>query len=312
MEPGRSTFLLNDLTLNSGASGVRCTSSGTATSEGALTLSRDKRFLTIGGYDAAAGAAGVVASAASRGAARIDMNQNAVVTAFTDAFTTNNIRSTVSDDGSQVWMAGANQGIRYGTTGSTTTLISSAITNNRVMNFTGSELMFSTGSGANRGIYTLGSPAPTSGPVAATVVINTGGSSSNYDFLFASATVCYIADDTTNATGGIQKWTFNGSAWTQAFVIGSGAVNIGARGLTGTVDGSGNVQLYAITAEGSANRLIGVSDTLANTATPPTAATLATAGTNTIFRGVDFAPVAAPGSAALLAIGGLLAARRRR
>src|SRR6185295_11339744 len=53
---------INPLTLNSGASGTRLTTSGSATSEGALTLSRDKRFLTIGGYDALAGTASIASS----------------------------------------------------------------------------------------------------------------------------------------------------------------------------------------------------------------------------------------------------------
>jgi len=39
---------------------------------------------------------------------------------------------------------------------------------------------------------------------------------------------------------------------------------------------------------------------------------LATAATNTAFRGVEFIAVPAPGSLSLLALGGLAALRRRR
>lgn len=311
-----STAFINPLTLNSGATGVRCTSSGSATSEGMLTLSRDKRYLIYGGYDAVAGTAGIAgttSAAAPRAAARVDMNQGTTITGFNDMFSANNIRSAISDDGSQYWTAGANEGIRYGTTGPSSSIISSTNVNNRVLNFNGTELLFSAGAG-NRGIYTLGSPAPTSGPVVATRIIDTGAASSAYDFFFANANTIYICDDRSIASGGgIQKWTFNGSAWSLLFTIGTGTGStVGARGLTGSVDGSGNVQLYAITAESSLNRLISVGDTVGSVVAPTTVNTLATAGTNTIFRGVDFAPVPAPGSLALLALGGVLAGRRRR
>ena len=37
-----------------------------------------------------------------------------------------------------------------------------------------------------------------------------------------------------------------------------------------------------------------------------------TGGANTIFRGIEFAPIPAPGSVALLGLAGLVAGRRRR
>src|SRR5262249_10120957 len=79
-------------------------------------------------------------------------------------------------------------------------------------------------------------------------------------------------------------WTFDGTAWSLVATFAPGTV--GARGLTGRVV-SGNVELFATTAETSANRLVTLLDDNLNT---PTFTTLATAAANTIFRGVDFAP----------------------
>src|SRR6185295_19414461 len=51
---GTSAFI-NPLALNSGATGTRLTLSGSATSEGALSLAGNGRSLVLGGYDALAG-----------------------------------------------------------------------------------------------------------------------------------------------------------------------------------------------------------------------------------------------------------------
>lgn len=306
-----SSSLINPLTLNSGASGTRLTNSGSATSEGQISLSADGRYIGIGGYDALAGTASIAGSSAPRSTNLVDMNQNVIAGSYTDAYSANNIRGVVSADGSQVWMSGANQGIRYGTGTSPSTLVSSTSTNNRAIEIVSGSVMFSSGAGT-RGIYTLGGE-PTNTGNAATLLFATGASSSPYGFYMPNSSTVYVADDSGNATGGIQKWVLNGTVWSQAFIIGTGTTNIGARGLTGTVDGSGNVLLYATTAEGSANRLISVADTLSNTTTAPTTInTLATAGTNTIFRGVALTPVPTPGTMALIGLGAVAAFRRRR
>lgn len=111
--------------------------------------------------------------------------------------------------------------------------------------------------------------------------------------------------------GGLQKWTFNGSTWTKQFTISTLAL----RGLTGRVDGSGNVTLFATSTFGTsgANQLLGFTDTLANTSSGSTTqVTLATAAANVQFRGIVYVPE--PGSAALLFAGGvvLLGVRVRR
>lgn len=90
------------------------------------------------------------------------------------------------------------------------------------------------------------------------------------------------------------------------YVIDTGAA--GVRGLAVDFSGS-NPVLYATTAESTLNRLVSYVDTGDGVAT-----TLAPAGTDTIFRGLDFTPVQVPepSTCALLGIGGLAVLLRRR
>jgi hypothetical protein len=292
------------------------TLSGSATSEGALSLSADGRFLTFAGYNAAAGTASVAGTASAtvnRGVGLVDATGTYVLAARTDqGFTGKNVRGAVTVDGSGFWMSGngnsGSGGIWY-VQGTTDTQVYNAINNLRVPAIFGGDLYFSTGSGTTtRGIHAF-TGLPTTSGATATQLFDAGGSSSPYGFAVSpSGTLVYVADDRTTAGGGIQRWEFDGSAWNLSYTLGTGAANVGARSLT--VDWSGATPvLFAITGESSANRLIRIEDTGAG-AVP---VTLATAGANTIFRGVAPTPVPEPGTLALLLVGGgALALARRR
>ena len=108
-----------------------------------------------------------------------------------------------------------------------------------------------------------------------------------------SLDLAYIADDRNSAGGGLQKWTFNGTVWSQSWslLVGAsstslGASGVGIRGLSGSFS-SGVATLYATTNETSNNRMISIADT---GTIPTSAALLASAGTNYVFRGLDLVP----------------------
>jgi hypothetical protein len=285
--------------------GMSVVASGTASSEGMINRSADGGMLMVPGYVAATGTAGIAntsATAAPRAAN--------VVAAYGSVLRTptagtllggNNVRSAASAHTTDIYLGGAG-GLAYlnYNTG-TATPINSA--NVRDLNVTNDTLYFSTastsqvgtgtGTGttsgvAPTGIYSMGG-LPTAGSLSATLI---AASASPYAFLFADLNAAiggvdtlYVADDSTTANGGgIRKYSkqANGS-WSFNSVL---ATATAVRGLTGSV-ANGQVQLFAT----SETKLYGVTDTAGyNANLTGTLSTLATAGTNTVFRGVTMAP----------------------
>src|SRR5262249_38221393 len=161
-------------------------------SEGFLTASTDGHYLTYQGYDAAAGTASVVGTASAttnRVIARVGFDMSVdTSTALSDAYTANNIRSSIYD-GTNVYTGGTatspNGGARSAVFGATTsTNLSGALQNVRVVNISGSALLVSSASGSNVGINVV------SGGVA-TLICPTGTGSSPYDFVFGAGGVIY-------------------------------------------------------------------------------------------------------------------------
>lgn len=320
--------LVQTINMPTVASGLNqaLTLSGSATSEGFLTLSANGQYLTLGGYGAAPGTAGVATatpSAVNRVVGRIDLNGNVdTTTALGDAYNGSNIRSTVSSDGNSIWTAGnggsgqgATAGPRYTTFGSTTSIrVDTTSSNMRVVNIYKGQLYVSSSTGTLLGISTVASGLPTTasaGPITPLTGFPTTGSHSSYDFWFKDDNTLYVADDGSAANGGgIQKWIQNAGAWSLAYtLLNTGTATTAVRGLAGTVDGSGNAVLFGTTTAGSANTLIALTDTGAASV----ASVLATAGANTAFRGVEFLTVVPePSSAALLLFGGVVLFLRRR
>jgi hypothetical protein len=267
----------------------RLTISGTAASEGYLTLSTDSTKLIFVGYDTAAGQAVTNSTSANINRVIDTIGALAVpgrVLATSVQYSSTNFRSAVRSNVENYWGSGGNTGTYYFGTTATPVAIQASPANTRMLSSFNGNLYFSTGS-STLGIYKI-SGLPTIA-TAATSIIATGTGSSPYAFAVnPSETVVYVADDRTNGNGGIQKWVYSGGAWgtTPAYTLLAGSTTaIGARGLA--VDFSGTyATIYATTTDNKLIKIVDSNSTAALTV-------LATAPANTSFHSVMFAPKAA-------------------
>jgi len=310
------------------------TLSGTATSEGALTLSANPstqaQVLTIAGYNAAAGVASIAGTTSTVAPRVVDVisADGTTITAVSQGtnFSGNNIRSAISADGTgtTIYASGASTGVVYSSTssGSSPTVVSSTVVSERVLNIFGGDLYFSTGSGTVRGIYKAGGGLPTTTGNTSTNFIDTGSASSSYDFFFANANTVYIADDRATVLGGLQKWTSTSGAagsftlfQTYNLPVTTSGSFVGLRGLTGNA-----TDIFAVAADGNTGTGGGnAGNSLVDfNILSGTFSTVAVAGTNTAFRGVDASPAPEPSQVAGLGFfafglaGVILKARRKR
>lgn len=320
--------LVNSLAMPTAASGANFafTLGGTSSTQGQLTLSDDGRYVTLIGYDAPVGTTGPASNASFRGRtiARIDAGGSIDTTTRFEAGGMTP-RAAVSVDGSQYWTtadtgAAASGGLRYHVHGASVNgvQLNSTTTNIRTVNIFNNQLYIgsSTGVGGDfRGVSAVGSGLPTTASSFALLPgmggSNTGNTDSTYDFVFADANTLYVADDDTSApaSGGLQKWTFDGATWTKAWTLVPDA-STGLRSLAGRFQPTGAFEIFGITSvssAGGATQLVQLVDAGAN----PTFTVLATAPANTTFRGVDFAPIPEPATLGLLIGGAILAIRRR-
>jgi hypothetical protein len=269
------------------------TLSGTGTTEGALAGSPDGNYLTLAGYAVAPGAS---ISNAVRVVARVDaLGTIDTSTTLGNGFSTA-VRGAVTDDGNQFWISGSGSGdggIWYELLGldGGTQLVSSP-SSVRAIDIVAGQLYADSGSGGSSNVFAVGSGLPTTIDPATTALsgMPTSGASP-YAFAFfdrgavAGLDTVYVADDRAVASGGgIQKWTSNGTTWSLQATFTNG-IATGVRGLAAEVVG-GKVVLYATTTEATQNKLVKVID---NGTATPSISTIATASTNTIYRGVAMA-----------------------
>jgi hypothetical protein len=328
--------LVQSIAITATGAGTKLITAGGATAEGALAISPDGRYVTFGGYSAtipqASSLPGSSSATVPRSVGILDTTTGNVTLTTTGTFyNAQAIRTAYSSDGDKFWTASGGFGISYGTvSGGTGSLVNStaAGTNMRVLGQYGSNLYISTASGTLPTVGLLGgNPLAGGAPTSNDVITNIprqGGSptTSRYGFVFLDTNpsvpgidTMYTVDDSATA-GGLWKYSLDlTGTWNAA---GSVAGLTGQlRGVTGGVSGS-NVQLFMT---GSANTLWSFTDTAAATSTLSgtlgTAFTsLATAATNTAFRGLVLVPVPEPGVTALLGAGvtgvAALGWRRRR
>ncbi|HEX3800034.1 MAG TPA: PEP-CTERM sorting domain-containing protein [Verrucomicrobiae bacterium] len=307
--------LVQQFALPTAASGSQdaLTLSGSSTAEGFLELSGDGNYVTIGGYNLAPGGTTGTSSAATvnRVVGLLNLNTGALDTSTAiNGGTSGNIRSVYTANGTSFYAASSSAGVGYDATfgsASSATQLSTSPSNTRVTKVVNGQLYVTSASGTFLGVGTIGTGTPTTGSQTSTLLTGfpTTGSHSSYDYFFATPTTLYVADDGSAAAGGgIQKWVFSSGAWSlQYTLLNNGTADTVVRGLSGFVDGSGNVDLYGSTG----TTAIEVTDTGASA----TATTIATAGANEAFRGIVFdAPTSTPEptTLALLSLGGVAGA----
>lgn len=270
---------------------LRCVASGTATSEGFLSLSNDGRYIIFGGYDTTVGGAFGVATV-KRVIGRIDLSGNmSTETYFTDG-ATGNIRSVFSTEGTNMWAATSSVGVRYMAFGNAGTSIqmSTSPTNTRVVNVYNGQLYISSASGTFQGVASIGTGIPTTSGQTTTMLPGfptTAGPSSYGYAINAAGTIAYVADDRVVASGGgIQKWTQSGGTWTLAYTLNTNLGTNGCRGVTVNWNGV-NPVIYATTAATNNNAIVSVTDAGSSSSF----SSLVSTGVATrVFRGIAFAP----------------------
>jgi len=289
--------------------------SGTATSEGLITRSPDKRFLAMIGYGTTLGGTNVLADSASalipRVVAIVDyMASVDTSTALTNFASANNPRSAITTDGTNIWVSGAGTrttapgGVAFTTRSSSMATIVSTnpVNNTRQLGIFFDQLYVSSGVSSFR-IGTVGIGLPTSGPVTMTNLPGIPTTGINpYSFVILSLLgtqqpdTMYVADDTSGA--GIIKYSYVQGQWISNGVIRAPSI----RGLVATVSISEtrtNVYLYgttgASTASGGGVLYTAVDSAGYNMApSSETATIIASAPPYTAFRGIAFAPEPPP------------------
>ena len=327
--------LVQSIPITATGTGTKLISAGASTSEGPLAISADGRWIGFSGYNTTVGGTVTMTSAASslipRTAGILDTTTgNFTLTVMGTWFSASNPRGVVTTDGNKLWAVGGSSGVLYGTVdGSSGAFANSALTNTgtnlRVIGLYGNDLYVSAATGTWPTVGLLsGSPLVNGTTASNTFLPNIprqGGSptTSRYGFTVldtnpsvAGVDTLYAVDDSLTS-GGLWKYSLDSSGtWNAAGSIAFGSGQL--RGLAGSVSGS-NVNLYIT---GSGNTLWSYTDVNAAasllTGTSTLLTSLATAATNTAFRGVVVVPLPEPSAVALMggALCGALAVWRTR
>jgi hypothetical protein len=258
-------------------------------------------WLSVGGYNTVLATSGV----ASLNTKVVHL-YNGTLGSFTrvlfptdgSVYLTNNFRSSVPVSATQFYATGTatsntTGGVWY-YSGTGFTQISTTVTNTRNIEIYGGNLYFSTGSGTT-GIYQVGTGLPTASATTSTLLFATPSNPVGFVLFDTDANGAMDLGYVCDTTSGLQKFAFSSGAWgTAAWALkiaaggtALGGTGNGCSGLTGTY-ASGTATLYFaenITASSGNNRIMKVVD---SGTTPTAASVIATAGTNYVFRGVDF------------------------
>ncbi len=274
--------------------------SGTAQSEGELTVSADGHYLLLTGYASDIPAGSSLSSSASAlvprtvGRVRFDGAID-TTTALTDFDDGDNPRAATSTDGTDLWVCGNSGGVRFAHLGdATSTQLTTDSVNNRYVNIFANQLYVSSQKLTTR-VATIGTGLPTTSPQTTTNLPGFPTTDSPNALFFADldGTVSgldtlYVADD----VSGIEKFSLVAGSWVSNGAIGTGTDVY--NGLAATVSGT-TVTVYATRKGGTGatggGELVSLVDASGyNHAPTGTITLLATAGANQAFRGVAVAP----------------------
>ncbi len=296
-----------------GTAGIR--GSGSATSEGAMNASAG--FIGFAGYVATTGTASVSSTSGIVRRVAAFNNAGAGSVTYTDVpsgvYTTNNIRSAYTSDGSNFLLGGAGSSSSGGTRtfdGTTVGAAFSGVTNSRVTKVINGVSYFSNQS-------TTGGNTASLLDGAGNKIIDGITGKSFYDFeQVTQGTNNYwlVADDSL----GLQVWQTGGTSALRTIALPSSATGLrslavrnwdvngvqkttifGIGGASATTASALGTQVFAMTFD--SGTLLTTSSTFSSIAQAP-------AGTN--FRGIEVVPE--PASMAVLGLGLLGLARRRR
>ena len=261
--------------------------SGSATSEGNLSLSGDGTKLIFAGYaqalpnatPLAASNSGTINRAVGSVTSSGAFTRNLTSSTF---FTADNPRSAASD-GTNFWGTGGNQGVNYWGP-STAATIATSKTNLRASAVFNGQLYVSSASASGTpnvtGVFAVGSGLPTTTGQTLTTLAATVNTSTNGFYLSPAGNTLYV----TIGTVGIQKWV-NSSGWSLAYTM---TFTGGANSVVADFSGV-NPILYAVSSAGA--QLLKFTDPNSGSGSVPVTTTLlATAPANTAFRGISFAP----------------------
>lgn len=282
------------------------TLSGLATVEGQLSRSEDGRYLIIAGYAANPGVKDVSSSVSAtynRVVGRIDAAGNINTATASAAFNGAAVRGATSTDGTNIWIS-SDGGIGYTMLNSTMLPTLLNTTNTRAIEVFGTnngrQLYVSSNSSSgtsNQGVNAVGTGVPTTGTPVVTRLPGFTDANSQAPVGFVAfdrdgngaVDQMYVADDRTATGGGVQRWKLNGTTWMLEGTISTGTA-AGARYVTGYVTGN-TATVLVTTAEltTAQPRILQLTDTGAATSAV-TSKVLATAATNTTYRGIALAP----------------------
>ena len=290
---------------------------------GALQLSTNGQYLTVGGLDTVSGGGNYTTG---RTIGRIDNQGNVnTSTTLTDAYNgTGSLSGVTSVDGSNFWLSGTN-GVHYETLGGSSSTALNAQSSNQIVINNG-QLYFSAGSSSaptTNGVWSVGTGLPTTSSQTAAILPgfpeslpNTGG------FVFFNLHNSPTGADTLYLgvfpqTGyGLQKWTFDGTNWNLVNTFSTGLTG-GILQLTGELVNGVPVLFGTTRPAGGGGNLGNSLVTLTDNGNSAAFTTLTTVGADYGLRGVSFVPVAVPepSTFVLLASGltlGVVIARRRQ